>query len=124
MSANLALDRGLTLCDGGDVGAGLLWFARGLELAPQDEEPLRAVLQANLAAWRGQLSTLREWLVHDSAVRAVAISPDGRNVLTGTQFDEAVGLAAGLGCERLAITTTLLALAVLILLPHVPSGPP
>src|SRR5262249_37561551 len=46
-SANLALERGLTLCDAGDAGTGIHWFVRGLELAPEDEAPLRDVLLAN-----------------------------------------------------------------------------
>ncbi len=36
LSAGLALDRGLSFCEQGDTGAGLLWMAQALELAPPD----------------------------------------------------------------------------------------
>jgi WD40 repeat protein len=84
LAANLAFDRGLTLGDRGDVGVGVLWLVRGLELAPEDAGPLRTVLRANLAAWRGRLSTLQAVWEHDIDVNAVAFSRDGRVALTGT----------------------------------------
>ena len=51
---------------------------------PPDAGPLRGALRANLAAWRGQMSVMRHWLEHEDAVRAAAVSPDGRTALTGT----------------------------------------
>jgi hypothetical protein len=95
VSANLALDRGLALCDQGDVGSGMLSFVRGLELAPDDEGPLRAVLRANLAAWRGQLSAalLARWEPRlgerSDGLQAVAVSPDGKTALLGGQLPAA-----------------------------------
>jgi WD40 repeat protein len=89
LSANLALDRGLTLCDQGEPGTGLLWFVRGLELAPADEGPLRAVLRANLAAWRGRVSALHARLEHRGSINAAALSRDGRTLVTGTSQGEA-----------------------------------
>jgi WD40 repeat protein len=58
-AANLAFDRGQTLGDRGDTGAGMLWMIRGLEYAPADEKPLRQAMLASLALWRGQLNTLQ-----------------------------------------------------------------
>jgi WD40 repeat protein/tRNA A-37 threonylcarbamoyl transferase component Bud32 len=90
VSANLAFDRGLTLCDRSEVGTGLLWFVRGLELAPADEKPLRDVLRANLAAWRGHLSTLEARVEPRFGPKkarcslwAAAFSRDGKTVLLG-----------------------------------------
>jgi WD40 repeat protein len=93
-AGNLALERGLALCDQGDVDTGMLWFVRGLELAPADEDSLRAVLRANLAAWRGQLSMLHarlehKWETTPTSVKAAAFSPDGQTILTGTQLPAA-----------------------------------
>jgi WD40 repeat protein len=82
-SATLALDKGLTLCEQGEVGPGMLWLVRGLELAPADAGDLRRVLRANLAGWRRRLSPLRALLPHRAEVTLVAFGPDGRRFLTG-----------------------------------------
>jgi WD40 repeat protein/serine/threonine protein kinase len=80
--ARLALDRGQALCEQGEVGRGMLWLARALELAPADDE-LQMTARLQLAAWRRQLHGLRSVLPHEGPVYAVAFSPDGRTLLTG-----------------------------------------
>ncbi|HEX8202648.1 MAG TPA: AAA family ATPase, partial [Isosphaeraceae bacterium] len=90
-SANLALDRGLSLCEQGEVDHGMLWLARSLEIAPREATDLRRVIRANLAAWQTQLRHLDAIFQHDKGVRAVAFSPDGRTVLTGS-FDKTARL--------------------------------
>jgi WD40 repeat protein/tRNA A-37 threonylcarbamoyl transferase component Bud32 len=84
LSAQLALDRGLALCEAGEVGHGLLWLARALQLAPPEDDDLRRVIRINLADWRTQFSPLRLRLPHDSPVSRGAFSPDGRLFATGT----------------------------------------
>src|SRR5262249_44324869 len=58
-SATFALDRGLSLCEQGQVAFGMLWLARSLELAPADAHDLRRAIRANLAGWRSRVSPLR-----------------------------------------------------------------
>src|SRR5262245_7961328 len=83
LSARLALDRGLALCEQDQADYGLLWLARGLQLAPADTDELQRLLRLNLAGWHHQVHPLRAILEHQDKVRTVAFSPDGRAMLTG-----------------------------------------
>jgi hypothetical protein len=81
--ADESLKRGRTLCEKGQVNEGLLWFARGLEQSG-DNAALQRTFRANLAAWdetRGE----RKLLTQKGAVTALAVSPDGKLVLTGSE---------------------------------------
>jgi WD40 repeat protein len=82
-AARLALDRGLGLCAQGHADYGLLWLARGLQLAPVGADDLQRLLRLNLAGWRHQVHPLRAILEHQGQVNTVAFSPDGRAILTG-----------------------------------------
>src|SRR6266542_3300754 len=84
LSADLALDRGLALCEQGEVSRGMLWLARSLEIAPPDAGPLRWAIRTNWAAWRDELHSVKAEFGHQGWVRAVALSPDGKLVLTGS----------------------------------------
>jgi WD40 repeat protein len=96
------LDRGLRLCEEGEAGQGALWLARGLDVLPQSEpsgtgrpsnrkvggrdaapDPEHAI-RANLGAWCHHISPLKTLLQHQDGVTAVAFSPDGKTVLTGS----------------------------------------
>jgi WD40 repeat protein len=59
LAADLAFERGQRLCDDGEIAAGLLWFARSLELAPAQADDLRRAARLNLAAWSAQENRLR-----------------------------------------------------------------
>jgi WD40 repeat protein len=84
LAANLAYEHGQALCEQGDVGQGLLWLVRGLGTAGQaDAVRLQDALRANLAGWRSRLHTLAVRWEHAAPLHAVAVSPDGRTVLTG-----------------------------------------
>jgi hypothetical protein len=63
-AAGQALDKGLLLCERGDVGQGILWLARSLEMAPADAPTLQFVVRMNLAAWRRQLVPLKALVVN------------------------------------------------------------
>jgi WD40 repeat protein/serine/threonine protein kinase len=89
LSANLALDRGLDVCEKGDAGSGMLWLARGLEVAPADGSDLRRVIRTNLAAWHYKRHPLSTLLPHEGGVYAVAFSPDGQTILTGSEDKKA-----------------------------------
>ncbi|HEV3261803.1 MAG TPA: serine/threonine-protein kinase, partial [Gemmataceae bacterium] len=78
------LDRGLGLCEQGDAGRGMLWLARSLAEVPRDGSPLERTIRVNLSGWQHQLQPLRAMMRTAGPVWAVAFSPDGRAVLTGS----------------------------------------
>jgi WD40 repeat protein len=76
------LDRGVSLCEQGEVGRGLLGMARGLEDLPEEGgADLERVLRANLAAWRPELAGLQAVFRQGGPVERLAFSPDGRHFL-------------------------------------------
>src|SRR5262249_15422981 len=82
--ADMAVDRGLVLCEQGEVGLGMLWLFRSLEMAPPDATDLQRVIRANLGAWQRRLPNLKLLIPHTlGGGHAVALSPDGRTILTG-----------------------------------------
>ncbi len=76
--ATLALERGLELCEQGDVGAGLLWLARALRLCPPDAGELQFDVRANLAAWGREAFPVSAIL---PAARSVVFHPRDRWLL-------------------------------------------
>jgi WD40 repeat protein/serine/threonine protein kinase len=93
-AALLALDRGMSLCEQGEVRRGLLWLARSLEitsqLPPADAVDLEWGLRANLAHWSCEIFPLRSLLPQKKGTRRVAISPDGKLILTASWEDTEV----------------------------------
>jgi hypothetical protein len=84
VTAGLALDRGVALCDQGDTGPGLLWLARSLELAAKTgDADLERAARINLSAWSARMHPLRQCLRHQERVSGVAFSPDGTRLVTG-----------------------------------------
>ncbi len=84
LSATLALDHGLALCEKGDVAPGMLWLTRALELLPPEARDLERVARLNLHQWREELSPVRAMLPHPDAVTVAALSPDGKTLATGS----------------------------------------
>jgi WD40 repeat protein len=83
LTARLALDRGQGLCEQGQADVGLLWLARGLQLATDNAGDLQRLLRSNLAGWCQQVHPLRAILEHQGPVLTVAVSRDGKTMLTG-----------------------------------------
>ncbi|NUQ66079.1 MAG: protein kinase [Pirellulales bacterium] len=83
LSTNLALNRGLALCGAGELGQGLLWLGRALEVAPADALELRAAIRKNLAGWGRQVVQLQSMLEGpgDADLAKLAFSPNGDAVL-------------------------------------------
>jgi WD40 repeat protein len=83
VSAHLALDQGLNLCDRGEAGSGLLWLARALKYAALSQDAdLEQTVRLTLANWSREITPLAMVLPHpDGTGRAVAFSPDGRAIL-------------------------------------------
>jgi eukaryotic-like serine/threonine-protein kinase len=87
-SALLALESGLAQCERGEVCGGMFWLAQSLEIAakpgPAGAADLEWLARVNLAHWRHEFVPLRAMLPHPKGSRAVAFSPDGRSILTGS----------------------------------------
>jgi WD40 repeat protein len=83
LAATLALDRGIALCEQGEVGRGMLWLVHSLELTPENAADLRRVIRINLGAWRSQLRVHRHSFHGPDSARKVGFSPDGTLILTG-----------------------------------------
>ena len=109
------LDRALALCEHGETGRGLLWLARGLDLAHKaGDADLEAAFRWELGAWAAETHELILALDYPGQVFAVALSsegrliaaagPDGRVFLWRTDTGEAYGapLAHPTGVHGLA----------------------
>jgi WD40 repeat protein len=80
-SALMALDRGLALCEQGKIPHGMLWLARGLEIAvklpPADGGDVERTARANLACWAREAAPLCQQFPGWGGLRSVAFTPDG-----------------------------------------------
>lgn len=83
-AALLLLDQSLDLCERGDVRAGMLGLARGLEQSSQAElDDLGPVFRTNLACWSRRLLVPAESPPLGASATAVAYTPDGKRLLVG-----------------------------------------
>ena len=77
------LERGCALAEGRDP-RGLLWMVRALANAPADDAARQNLIRSNLSAEVGQLNILKAIFSSSDWFFAVAFSPDGKTVLTGS----------------------------------------
>ncbi|WP_406695264.1 protein kinase [Singulisphaera sp. Ch08] len=84
LAASLDLDKGIGLCEQGTTSLGMLRLAHALAITPAGGTDLRRTILSNLDAWRAPMIPLREMFVHPDAIWSVALSPDGRTLLTGS----------------------------------------
>jgi WD40 repeat protein/serine/threonine protein kinase len=97
----MAFDRGIGLCEQGNVASGMHWLAHALELAPPEEKAMQQVIRANLNAWQRELHMLTGIYPRESGVVSGDFSPDGTQVLTGAYdgvaqlWDRQTGMALG-----------------------------
>ena len=88
--AELALNHGLDLCGQGEIGRGLLWLARSLELGTEARaDRLDRAIRTNLADWSSRLSRPLMRFRHPAPVRDLVFHPDGR-LLASTAEDGTV----------------------------------
>jgi WD40 repeat protein len=88
MATRLVLDRGIALCERGEIGPGLLWFARGLEQAERSgQTDLVSAFRTNLTAWSERLVVPRVSPPMGASVTAVAFHPDGKRLLVARWHD-------------------------------------
>jgi WD40 repeat protein len=81
--AELAFNQGLTLCDQGEVGHGLLWLGRSLKLATSARaDDLDRAIRINLADWGDQLSRQLGAMQHGAPVLDLSFSADGRTLVS------------------------------------------
>jgi WD40 repeat protein/tRNA A-37 threonylcarbamoyl transferase component Bud32 len=83
--AELTFHQALALCEQGEVGRGLLWLARGLELATEaGSERLDRPIRINLADWAGQMSRPRRLppMRHSGPIRNVAFRREGQSLVS------------------------------------------
>jgi WD40 repeat protein/serine/threonine protein kinase len=83
VSARLALERGLTLCEQGSASQGMLWFARSLQIAPEEDADLQRDIRTSLGRWHSSVHSLEAIWPQPSRVWCLAASPGGKTFLSG-----------------------------------------
>jgi WD40 repeat protein len=87
-TARMTYERAQALCEEGKADLGLLWMARSLELTPAGADDLERAVRTSLNLWARQHTTVRPMPPGFDLRKAaattfdVAVSPDGRSVLT------------------------------------------
>jgi WD40 repeat protein/serine/threonine protein kinase len=90
LSASLTRDRGLALCEQGDIDRGLLWLVRSLKAADvPGGHDLDRLVRADLSSWSRRVHHLHGRFEQSGFVRSVALSPDGKTLLTGSDDNTA-----------------------------------
>ncbi|MHC4432369.1 MAG: protein kinase domain-containing protein [Planctomycetota bacterium] len=79
------VDQAQTLCEQGQVGRGMLWLTESLNRAPAGSSDLDRAVRTSLAAWHGQLHSLRSARQYPGRINAAIFSPDGLWFLAGCQ---------------------------------------
>jgi eukaryotic-like serine/threonine-protein kinase len=80
--AQLALHHGQSLCEQGEIGRGLVWLVRGLELATEaGADGLDRAARMNLAEWSARLSRPLARFTHPAPVVDLSFRPDGRTLV-------------------------------------------
>ena len=83
--AQLTLYQGLALCDQAEVGRGLLWLTRSLELTTEAKsEGIDRTIRVNLADWCSQLSHPRKLppMRHSAPILDLAFRREGRTLVS------------------------------------------
>jgi WD40 repeat protein/serine/threonine protein kinase len=89
LAAEVCLERGLTLCEAGESGRGLLWLAHALKIAPPDANDLQRAARTNLTGWSQHVHPLRACLEHDDVVTSAVWAGNGEVIVTGSQDSRA-----------------------------------
>jgi serine/threonine protein kinase/WD40 repeat protein/Flp pilus assembly protein TadD len=100
--ALLNLERGQAACDQGQIGIGLLWMVESLRTATDVADPdWKHAALANLSDWRRHYTGLKGVCTFDGDVTTLALSPNGKTIVTGSQdntarlWDAVTGLLIG-----------------------------
>ena len=84
-TAQMALERGNSMCDSGDVGRGLIWFAYALRICPADETDLPRVIRSQINIWKKQFPNLELILEHPGSALMALFNHDGTRIVTSAQ---------------------------------------
>jgi non-specific serine/threonine protein kinase/serine/threonine-protein kinase len=71
LTARMAMEKGLELCEEGRVAPGMMWLTRALGMTPAEKSAERHVIRSNLSAWRERLTTLDAVIRYESPVICV-----------------------------------------------------
>jgi serine/threonine protein kinase len=82
--ARLGIERAHKLFQRERHEQGMLWLARALESVPESEPGLERVVRSGLGSWFARSRLLERTIAQGGEVFAVAFSPDGRCLATGT----------------------------------------
>jgi WD40 repeat protein/serine/threonine protein kinase len=82
LSAALALQRGLALCEQGDAASGLLFLAHSLKLAPEQAADLQRDVRANLLRWHADVHPLTLAYPHPGPIAFTDLTPSKNALLT------------------------------------------
>jgi hypothetical protein len=78
LAALLSLDHAQGLCEQDEIGHGLLWFARALEIAPNDDAALQDALRLELAHWLRHCMLRAVLEHHDQCLRWRSVPMAGK----------------------------------------------
>jgi WD40 repeat protein len=88
LTSRLTYERGQALCEQGQIDLGMLWLARALELTPTDAADLDRAIRVSLNGWAMQLNTVEAVFPFTWGVASMALSPDGRTVITSYMHNQ------------------------------------
>jgi serine/threonine protein kinase/WD40 repeat protein len=81
-SAQLAMNRGIELCQADDAGQGMLWLVSALQLAPPEDEDLRWEIRAQIGGWYRHVAELQAIVPH---AKDIAPGPAGTILVRSTE---------------------------------------
>ncbi|MFO0890053.1 MAG: protein kinase [Isosphaeraceae bacterium] len=82
--ARLAIERAQNLLRREQFDQGMLWLARALENVPDGEPGLERAVRSSLGSWHARSRLLERSIPQGGEILALALSPDGRRLATGT----------------------------------------
>ncbi|MEQ1904264.1 MAG: protein kinase, partial [Pirellulaceae bacterium] len=89
LATEMTLDHGLLLCKNGQVGPGLLWLNRALEMLPAEDLSRERFVRSLISSWQQDQYKVKSVIRAGSGVNAVQFSHDARYLLTAGNHDGA-----------------------------------
>src|SRR5262249_40063232 len=83
LSALMAIEKAQNFMELHQTAPAMVWLGRALQLAPTDSQDLQQVSLGSLASLNREVPILKTRIEHDPPIFAVAVSPDGKTIVTG-----------------------------------------